>query len=172
VFPRGGEGRRLASSSDLILLSYGVVPTQRERVLEDYVRRGILRAYGREEETEVASRKTYVLVEPARVDEVELSQVLKLHGVDPDDPSRFRSPVHVLHALMLYSLKPKDVFARYYERVYQANPPLVAEAVELAKALSTLEGDPEAELASRVLEYLGAVPKVRRGVTLYDFAKR
>jgi putative DNA methylase len=172
VFPRGGEGRRLASSSDLILLSYGVVPTQRERVLEDYVRRGILRAYGREEETGVASRKTYVLVEPARVDEVELSQVLKLHGVDPDDPSRFRSPVHVLHALMLYSLKPKDVFARYYERVYQANPPLVAEAVELAKALSTLEGDPEAELASRVLEYLGAVPKVRRGVTLYDFAKR
>jgi len=172
VFPRGGEGRRVASSSDLILLSYGVAPTQRERVLEDYVRRGVLRAYGREEETEVASRKTYVLVEPTRVDEVELSQVLKMHGVEPDNPSTFRSPVHVLHALMLYSLKPREVFAKYYERVYLANPSLVAEAIELAKALLTLEGDPEAELAVRVLDYLGTSPRVRRGVTLHDFAKR
>jgi putative DNA methylase len=172
VFPRGGEGRRVASSSDLILLSYGVAPNQTGRVLEDYVKRGVLRAYGREEETEVASRKTYVLVEPTRVDEVELSQVLKMHGVEPDNPSTFRSPVHVLHALMLYSLKPREVFAKYYEKVYLANPPLVAEAVELAKALSTLEGDPEAELAVRVLDYLGTSLRVRRGVTLYDFAKR
>jgi len=173
VFPRGEEGRRLASSSDLILISYGVAPAQREKVLDDYVRRGVLKAYGREEETEVASRKTYILVEPARGDEVELSQVLKMHGVDPDTPSTFRSPVHVLHALMLYSLKPKEVFMKYYEKTYLTNPSLTAEAVELAKALSTLEGDPEAELATRILDYVGVTSfKIRRGVTLYDFTKR
>ena len=173
VFPRGQEGRRLASSSDLILISYGVAPAQREKVLDDYVRRGVLKAYGREEETEVASRKTYILVEPARGDEVELSQVLKMHGVDPDTPSTFRSPVHVLHALMLYSLKPKEVFMKYYEKTYLTNPSLTAEAVELAKALSTLEGDPEAELATRILDYVGVTSfKIRRGVTLYDFTKR
>jgi putative DNA methylase len=173
VFPRGEEGRRLASSSDLILISYGVAPAQREKVLDDYVRRGVLKTYGREEETEVASRKTYILVEPARGDEVELSQVLKMHGVDPDTPSTFRSPVHVLHALMLYSLKPKEVFMKYYEKTYLTNPSLTAEAVELAKALSTLEGDPEAELATRILDYVGVTSfKIRRGVTLYDFTKR
>jgi putative DNA methylase len=173
VFPRGEEGRRLASSSDLILISYGVAPAQREKVMDDYVRRGVLKAYGREEETEVASRKTYILVEPARGDEVELSQVLKMHGVDPDTPSTFRSPVHVLHALMLYSLKPKEVFMKYYEKTYLTNPSLTAEAVELAKALSTLEGDPEAELATRILDYVGVTSfKIRRGVTLYDFTKR
>jgi putative DNA methylase len=173
VFPRGKEGRRLASSSDLILISYGVAPAQREKVLDDYVRRGVFKTYGREEETEVASRKTYILVEPARGDEVELSQVLKIHGVDPDTPSTFRSPVHVLHALMLYSLKPKEVFMKYYEKTYLTNPSLTAEAVELAKALSTLEGDPEAELAARILDYVGVTSfKIRRGVTLYDFTKR
>ncbi|MEM4033656.1 MAG: DUF1156 domain-containing protein [Sulfolobales archaeon] len=173
VFPRGKEGRRLASSSDLILLSYGVTPTQREKVLDDYVRRGVLKVYGKEEETEVASRRTYLLIEPVRSDEMELSQVLKMHGVDPDTPSTFRSPVHVLHALMLYSLKPKEVFMKYYEKVYLTNPSLTAEAVELAKAISTLEGDLEAELAGRVLEYVGSPNfKTRRGVTLYDFAKR
>jgi len=173
VFPRSEEGRRLASSSDLILISYGVAPAQREKVLDDYVRRGVLKAYGREEETEVASRKTYILVEPARGDEVELSQVLKMHGVDPDTLSTFRSPVHVLHALMLYSLKPKEVFMKYYEKTYLTNPSLTAEAVELAKALSTLEGDPEAELATRILDYVGVTSfKIRRGVTLYDFTKR
>jgi putative DNA methylase len=173
VFPRGEEGRRLASSSDLILLSYGVTPTQREKVLDDYVRRGVLKVYGKEEETEVASRRTYLLIEPVRSDEMELSQVLKMHGVDPDTPSTFRSPVHVLHALMLYSLKPKEVFMKYYEKVYLTNPSLTAEAVELAKAISTLEGDLEAELAGRVLEYVGSPNfKTRRGVTLYDFAKR
>jgi len=173
VFPRSEEGRRLASSSDLILISYGVAPAQREKVLGDYVRRGVLKTYGREEETEVASRKTYVLIEPARGDEMELSQVLKMHKVDPDTPSTFRSPVHVLHALMLYSLKPKEVFMRYYEKAYLTNPSLTAEAIELAKALSTLEGDPEADLAARVLKYVGASSlKMRRGVTLYDFTKR
>jgi putative DNA methylase len=171
VFPRGEEGRRLASSSDLILLSYGV-GVKKERALEDLERRGVLKAYGREEETEVASRKTYMLIEPAKSgDETELSQILKMHNVYPENPATFRSPVHVLHALMLYALKPKDVFTKYYERIYLANPSLVSEAVELAKALTTLEGDPEAELASRVIEYLGGSFKNKRGVSLYDFTK-
>jgi putative DNA methylase len=78
-----------------------------------------------------------------------------------------------LHALMLYSLKPREVFARYYEKTYLSNPSLATEAVELAKALSTLNGDPEAELAERVLEYLGASGfKTRGRVTLHDFTKR
>jgi len=171
VFPRGEEGRRLASSSDLILLSYGV-GVKKERALEDLERRGVLKAYGREEETEVASRKTYMLIEPAKSgDETELSQILRMHNVYPENPATFRSPVHVLHALMLYALKPKDVFTKYYERIYLANPSLVSEAVELAKALTTLEGDPEAELASRVIEYLGGSFKNKRGVSLYDFTK-
>jgi putative DNA methylase len=72
---------------------------------------------------------------------------------------------------MLYALKPKDVFTKYYERIYLANPSLVSEAVELAKAITTLEGDPEAELASRVIEYLGGSFKNKRGVSLYDFTK-
>jgi putative DNA methylase len=173
VFPRGGEGRRLASSSDLILISHGVSPVEKGKALDDYVRKGVLKAYGREEETEVASRKTYTLIEPTSVDELELSQVLKEHGVNPDDPSTFKSPVHVLHALMLYSLKPREVFAKYYEKTYLSNPSLATEAVELAKALSTLNGDPEAELAERVLEYLGASGfKTRGRVTLHDFTKR
>ncbi|WP_218914756.1 DUF1156 domain-containing protein [Thermosphaera aggregans] len=173
VFPRGGEGRRLASSSDLILISHGVSPVEKGKALDDYVRKGVLKAYGREEETEVASRKTYTLIEPTSVDELELSQVLKEHGVNPDDPSTFKSPVHVLHALMLYSLKPREVFAKYYEKTYLSNPSLATEAVELAKALSTLNGDPEAELAKRVLEYLGASGfKTRGKVTLHDFSKR
>jgi putative DNA methylase len=173
VFPRGEEGRRLASSSDLILLSYGI-GVEKEKVLDDLVRRGLLRVYGREEETEVASRKTYVLIEPARSSsEAELAEVLRMHGVNPDNPLSFKSPVHALHALMLYALKPKEVFMKYYERVYLANPLLVSEAVELAKALTTLVGDPEAELASRVLEYLGVqASRSRRGVSLHDFAKR
>jgi len=171
VFPRGEEGRRLASSSDLILLSYGV-GVKKERALEDLERRGVLKAYGREEETEVASRKTYMLIEPAKSgDETELSQILRMHNVYPENPATFKSPVHVLHALMLYALKPKDVFTKYYERIYLANPSLVSEAVELAKALTTLEGDPEAELASRVIEYLGGSFKNKRGVSLYDFTK-
>jgi putative DNA methylase len=171
VFPRGEEGRRLASSSDLILLSYGV-GVKKERALEDLERRGVLKAYGREEETEVASRKTYMLIEPAKSDdETELSQILKMHNIYPENPATFKSPVHVLHALMLYALKPKDVFTKYYERIYLANPSLVSEAVELAKALTTLEGDPEAELASRVIEYLGGSFKNKRGVSLYDFTK-
>jgi putative DNA methylase len=173
VFPRGEEGRRLASSSDLILLSYGI-GVEKEKVLDDLVRRGLLRVYGREEETEVASRKTYMLVEPAKSSsETELAEVLRMHGVNPDNPLSFKSPIHALHALMLYALKPKEVFMKYYERVYLANPPLVSEAVELAKALATLIGDPEAELASRVLEYLGVqASRGRRGVSLHDFAKR
>ncbi|MCL7390165.1 MAG: DUF1156 domain-containing protein, partial [Thaumarchaeota archaeon] len=171
VFPRGEEGRRLASSSDLILLSYGV-GVKKERALEDLERRGVLKAYGREEEAEVASRKTYMLIEPAKSgDETELSQILRMHNVYPENPATFRSPVHVLHALMLYALKPKDVFTKYYERIYLANPSLVSEAVELAKALTTLEGDPEAELASRVIEYLGGSFKNKRGVSLDDFTK-
>jgi putative DNA methylase len=173
VFPRGGEGRRLASSSDLILISHGVSPVEKGKALDDYVRKGVLKAYGREEETEVASRKTYTLIEPTSVDELELSQVLREHGVNPDDPSTFKSPVHVLHALMLYSLKPREVFAENYEKTYLSNPSLATEAVELAKALSTLKGDPEAELAERVLEYLGASGfKTRGRVTLHDFTKR
>jgi len=172
VFPRGEEGRRLASSSDLILLSYGL-GAQKEKVLDDLVRRGVLRVYGREEETEVASRKTYMLIEPAKsIDEAELAEVLRMHGVDPSNPVSFKSPIHALHALMLYALKPRDVFVKYYERVYSVNPPLLVEAVELAKALSTLAGDPEAELASRVLEYLGLQASRGRRVTLHDFAKR
>jgi putative DNA methylase len=96
-----------------------------------------------------------------------------MHGVNPDNPLSFKSPVHALHALMLYALKPKEVFMKYYERVYLANPLLVSEAVELAKALTTLVGDPEAELASRILEYLGVqASRNRRGVSLHDFAKR
>jgi putative DNA methylase len=173
VFPRGEEGRRLASSSDLILLSYGL-GAEKEKALDDFVRRGVLKAYGREEETEVSSRKTYMLVEASRSDdELEVGRVLRLHGVNPDNPATFKSPVHALHSLMLYSLKPRDVFAKYYEKIYAANPSLTSEAVELAKALSTLEGDPEAELARRVLNYLnisGSTP--RRGVNLLDFTKR
>jgi putative DNA methylase len=173
VFPRGGGRRRLASSSDLILISHGVSPVEKGKALDDYVRKGVLKAYGREEETEVASRKTYTLIEPTSVDELELSQVLREHGVNPDDPSTFKSPVHVLHALMLYSLKPREVFAENYEKTYLSNPSLATEAVELAKALSTLNGDPEAELAERVLEYLGASGfKTRGRVTLHDFSKR
>ncbi|MEM1636061.1 MAG: hypothetical protein QW545_07745 [Thermosphaera sp.] len=130
----------------------------------------VIKAYGREDETEVASRKTYILIEPVKAnDELELSEVLRQHGVDADNPSSFKSPVHVVHALMLYSLKPKDLFAKYYEKLYTANPGLVAEAVELAKALATLEGDPEAELARRVLEYMGSnTPRSKRG-TLRDY---
>jgi putative DNA methylase len=172
VFPRGEEGRRLASSSDLILLSYGL-GARKEKVLDDLVWRGVLRVYGREEETEVASRKTYMLIEPAKsIDEAELAEVLRMHGVNPDNPVSFKSPIHALHALMLYALKPREVFVKYYERVYSVNPPLLVEAVELAKALSTLAGDPEAELASRVLEYLGLQASRGRRVTLHDFAKR
>ncbi|MFZ8782541.1 MAG: DUF1156 domain-containing protein, partial [Desulfurococcaceae archaeon] len=173
VFPRGEEGRRLASSSDLILLSYGI-GVEKEKALNDLVRRGLLRVYGREEETEVASRKTYVLIEPAKSSsEAELAEVLRMHGVNPENPLSFKSPVHALHALMLYALKPREVFMKYYERVYLANPLLVSEAVELAKALTTLVGDSEAELASRILEYLGAqASRSRRGVSLHDFAKR
>ncbi|MEM4640807.1 MAG: DUF1156 domain-containing protein, partial [Thermofilum sp.] len=149
VFPRSPQGRRLASSSDLILLSYGLRgESSTLKALDDFARRMVIKAYGREDETEVASRKTYILIEPVKAnDELELSEVLRQHGVDADNPSSFKSPVHVVHALMLYSLKPKDLFAKYYEKLYTANPGLVAEAVELAKALATLEGDPEAELA-------------------------
>ncbi|MEM4654446.1 MAG: DUF1156 domain-containing protein, partial [Thermosphaera sp.] len=171
VFPRSPQGRRLASSSDLILLSYGLRgESSTLKALDDFTRRMVIKAYGREDETEVASRKTYILIEPVKAnDELELSEVLRQHGVDADNPSSFKSPVHVVHALMLYSLKPKDLFAKYYEKLYTANPGLVAEAVELAKALATLEGDPEAELARRVLEYMGSnTPRSKRG-TLRDY---
>ncbi|MEM3913566.1 MAG: DUF1156 domain-containing protein, partial [Desulfurococcaceae archaeon] len=174
VFPRGVDGRRLASSSDLLLLSYGIGLEYQQKALGELVRRNILKEYGREEETDVASRKTYVLIEPRRSnDELELGEVLKLHGVYPDNPSTMKSPVHVLHVLMLYSLKPRDVFMKYYEKIYSANPVLVAEAVELAKALSTLRDDPESELASRVLEYLGqSTYKQRKQGGLLDYIKR
>ncbi|MEM1639362.1 MAG: DUF1156 domain-containing protein [Desulfurococcaceae archaeon] len=174
VFPRGVDGRRLASSSDLLLLSYGIGLEYRQKALGELVRRNILKEYGREEETDVASRKTYVLIEPRRSnDELELGEVLKLHGVYPDNPSTMKSPVHVLHVLMLYSLKPRDVFMKYYEKIYSANPVLVAEAVELAKALSTLRDDPESELASRVLEYLGqSTYKQWKQGGLLDYIKR
>ncbi|MEM1698197.1 MAG: hypothetical protein QXG48_06030, partial [Thermofilaceae archaeon] len=130
----------------------------------------VIKAYGREDETEVASRKTYILIEPVKAnDELELSEVLRQHGVDADNPSSFKSPVHVVHALMLYSLKPKDVFVKFYEKLYMNNPGLVAEAVELVKALATLEEDPEAEIARRVLEYMGSdMPRSKRG-TLRDY---
>nr|WP_157864720.1 DUF1156 domain-containing protein [Thermogladius calderae] len=173
VFARGGEGRRLASSSDLILLSYGT-QAGGARPLEGFWKRGIIKAYGREEETEVSSRKTYILVEPSRAgDEVELAEVLKLHGVNPENPKTFKSPVHVLHALMLYSMRPKDVFKKYYDKAYSENPQLTSEALELAKALSTLGGDPEAELSLRVLDYVGVrVERQNRGVSLLDYLKR
>ncbi|MEM4976357.1 MAG: DUF1156 domain-containing protein, partial [Desulfurococcaceae archaeon] len=173
VFPRSPEGRRLASSSDLILLSYGLSDVQRAKVLDEFVRKGILRVHGKEEETEVASRETYILVEPRKSnDELELGEVLKLHGVYPENPATLKSPVHVLHALMLYSLKPRDVFYKYYEKLYSYNPVLVSEAVELAKALSTLDGDPESELALRVLEYLGSrTMNTRRRGGLLDFTR-
>ncbi|MEM1845076.1 MAG: DUF1156 domain-containing protein, partial [Desulfurococcaceae archaeon] len=174
VFPRGYEGRRLASSSDLLLLSYGLGEMKRENVLNELVRKGILREYGREEETEVASRKTYVLIEPRRSnDELELGEVLKLHGVNPDNPSSFKSPVHILHVLMLYSMKPRDVFIKQYERIYSVNPVLTIEAVELAKALSSIKGDPESELAIRVLEYLGLHSfELKKTGGLLDYFKR
>jgi len=99
--------------------------------------------------------------------------MLRLHGVNPDNPATFKSPVHVLHALMLYSLRPREVFKKYYEKIQLASPSFTAEAIELAKALATLEGDVEAELAHRVLEYLGlAQYKTRKGGTLYDFSTR
>jgi len=174
VFPRGYEGRRLASSSDLLLLSYGLGEMKRENVLNELVRKGILREYGREEETEVASRKTYVLIEPRRSnDELELGEVLKLHGVNPDNPSSFKSPVHILHVLMLYSMKPRDIFIKQYERIYAVNPVLTIEAVELAKALSSIKGDPESELAIRVLEYLGLHSfELKKTGGLLDYFKR
>ncbi|MEM1696880.1 MAG: DUF1156 domain-containing protein, partial [Desulfurococcaceae archaeon] len=173
VFPRSPEGRRLASSGDLVLLSYGLSDVQRAKVLDEFVRKGILRVRGKEKETEVASRETYILVEPRKSnDELELGEVLKLHGVYPENPATLKSPVHVLHALMLYSLKPRDVFYKYYEKLYSYNPVLVSEAVELAKALSTLGGDPESELASRVLEYLGSrTMNTRRRGGLLDFTR-
>ncbi|MET1159502.1 MAG: DUF1156 domain-containing protein [Thermoprotei archaeon] len=177
VFPRSGKGmRRLASSSDLILLGYGFGTALRDekqyaRILDKFVRAGILKPYGKEKETEVASRKTYILLEPVEVSEASIAETLKLSGVDPLKLETIRNPVQALHVLMLYSLRPIDVFKKKYEDLYSRKPGIVAEAVELAKALSTIRDDPEAILASRVLEYLGKeTPSPRRG-TLDEYFK-
>ncbi len=165
VIPIRGKGvRRIASSSDLLLLAYGF--TREEQGSGKTSREGLKRFIGRiiaptgrrDRATSVASRKLYYVIEPRGSDEASVAEVLSIKGIDASridkvPPGRINS-VDLLHVLEYYSFRPRSVFHRVFEDLSIRFGDKINEAVELAQALSRIMGDPEAVLAKRVLEYL------------------
>ena len=148
ALPRVGGERRRVSSDTLILMSYAIGESRR------LVELGVLEPAGKPGRgADVAKRKVYVLLEPEVFREASFNALVRMSGERP----RVETGLDAYRLLAAYSFRPRDVFLELYHRLQEGHPGLVAEAVELARALAVLEdeGDPDRRASRRILEYLG-----------------
>ena len=169
-----GRGRRRQlPSSDLILLSYGLIKTSdkgrgEEKALDALASSKIIAVSREVRGASVAKRKVYDLLEPINDNERDLIDILYVKGVNPSKPETIKTSVDMLHVLEYYSFKPKEFFMKQYSLLHSLYPERVEEAIELAKALVVaLPYDHESIVANRVLNYLGIkVSENKTGIDL------
>ena len=164
ALPRPRKGSRKVSSDSLLLFSYGTLDLRR------LVEWGVVRPVGKASGgADVGKRKEYVLLEP--LDNKESEFALLAQGVPRSRGAyRPRHSLDVYRILALYSFRPKKVFLQVYYDLSAHYPDLVEDAVELMKALSSLEDDPDGlvsrEILTKYLELGEPCGKPRREASL------
>jgi len=105
----------------------------------------------------VAKQKAFRLLEPLDASINGLRELLGERGVDPvklTARGRNLNAVDVLHLLEYYAKLGKKEFDAAYGELSGVSPSLVREALEVAKVVAKMEGDPERGLCISLLEKL------------------
>jgi len=105
----------------------------------------------------VAKQKAFRLLEPLDASISGLRELLGERGVDPvklTARGRDLNAVDVLHLLEYYAKLGKREFDAAYTELSGVSPSLVREALEVAKVVAKMEGDPERGLCISLLEKL------------------
>jgi len=153
------------NSQDLITLGYGLYRTrkrkQKEKLHEILVRNRIVKAPEREGKkgAKVAKPKTFIFLSPRDAKPNSIKEVLSLRRIDPlelsvlekDKAKPLTSSIDIIHLLECAVHRGVDYFKNIYGRLMVKYPTLTEEAIYVAKALSRIADDPEANLCKEVI---------------------
>ncbi|RLG71698.1 MAG: hypothetical protein DRO23_11570 [Thermoprotei archaeon] len=159
------------NSQDLITLGYGLYGTrerkQLSRLYELLERNRIVKPLGEGEGkgAKVAKAKKFMFLSPKDATISSVRKVLSLRSIDVIElkvvSSKIRggvkpltSSIDVLHLLEYGVHRGSDYFKEVYGRLMLKYPSLTEEAINVAKALSSIEGDPEGSLCKSILKNL------------------
>ena len=152
-------------SQDLITLGYGLYGTtekkQMKRLYEILVRNRIVKPVGEEKRkgAKVAKPKGFTFLSPKDATINSIREVLSLRSLDTIElkvlTERGTKPlttsIDVLHLLEYAVNRGSDYFKEMYGKLMLKYPTLTEEAINIAKALSKIEEDPEANLCRKIL---------------------
>lgn len=160
ALPRGqirmGAEPITLSSQDVIVLSYGFLGED-EAGYRLFSNARIIKPVDTSGPN-VSKPKAFTLLEPLEESLEAVKSLLGRRGVNPlklaATGRRFNS-IDALHLLEYFAKQGRGEFEAVYRELYSRYPREVREAVEVARVLSGLAGDPERPLAGLVLKYLG-----------------
>jgi len=166
LFARLPEWDWTLNSQDLITLGYGLYGTrerrQMERLHEILIRKRIVRVPEKEKRkgAKVAKPNVFIFLSPRDAKPSSVKEVLSLRRIDPlelgvlerDKTKPLTSSIDILHLLEYAVHRGADYFKNIYGRLVVKYPTLSEEAVYMAKALSRIVDDPEANLCKEIIK--------------------
>jgi len=155
-------------SQHLITLGYGIYGTtekgQLKTLYELLVKNRIVKPAGGKKSSssgrKIAKPKEFIFLSPRDAGFDSIKEVLSLRNIDPVELAVYdegktkplTSSIDVLHLLEYAVHRGADYFKDVYGRLMTKYPTLTMEAIHVAKALSRIQDDPEANLCKDVLK--------------------
>ncbi len=147
--PEALRKEKKVNASDLVTLSIAAMIDQKSLMQKRIIE---------ERKKKASNEKEYVLLSPLRTDPGYMREFLKKRSISLHAP-RISSSIDILHLLEYYACSaPREEFKKIVENIKKdiVRREVFDEALSLARIIANLfVGDPEQELAKRVLEYMG-----------------
>jgi len=155
------------NSQDLITLGYGLYGArerkQMERLHEILVRKRIVGVPEKERKgAKVSKPKAFIFLSPRDANPSSVKEALSLRRIDllelgvleRDKTEPLTSSIDILHLLEYAVHRGADYFKDIYGRLVVKYPTFSEEAIYVAKALSRIKDDPEANLCKEIIKYI------------------
>ena len=170
LFGRMEEWNWTLNSQDLITLGYGLYGTSEEsqmkRLYEILERNRIIKPITEEKGKKkrsgrkIAKPKSFIFLSPKDASINSIREILSFRSLDIIElkvlSERGTKPlttsIDVLHLLEYAVHQGSEYFKEMYSKLMLKYPTLTEEAINVAKALSRIKGDPEANLCKKILD--------------------